>query len=62
MKIEFERKDIEAMLLAKARELGLPANKVDWSSSYYSTTATVSIEVVEPAPAFEPIDVIKVAA
>lgn len=44
MKLEFDRKDIEALLIAKAAEHGLIANTVQWDGYTYSRTAIVYLD------------------
>lgn len=61
MKVEFERKDIEAFLIARAKELGVAdANHVEWPN-YYMHCAVVSNLPHRDPVTLEPIDVIDVA-
>lgn len=55
MKLTFTKKDIEAMLIEKAQEMGLQLNKVEWVGYSYNQEAEVSFEA--PAEAFQPIDI-----
>lgn len=53
MKLTFSNADIEAMLITKAREMGLEANQVRWSGPFYAPEAEVSMARGE----FQPLDI-----
>jgi hypothetical protein len=53
MKLTFAKEDIEAILIAKAKEMGMEVNAVSWDAYSYGRFAEVSF--VEPIQ-FEPID------
>lgn len=56
MKLTFTKKDLEAMMLSKAQEMGLQVNKVEWTGYSYNQEAEVSFEAPK-ADTFQPIDI-----
>lgn len=50
MKLQFDRKDIEALLIAKAKELGIEANTVEFDQYSSTRTATVYFEASKAEP------------
>jgi hypothetical protein len=49
MKLTFERKDIEALLLEKAKAHGIDADTIEWDS--YSSTRCATVSCKEPVKA-----------